>query len=277
MSSVDYYEVLGVSRSADPGQIKQAYKKQALKWHPDKNRNNPQAEEMFKLVADAYATLSDPSLRRKYDRGGDGYNDEFRDNDDGGYGRPGRSHGGMDFAEELFNQFFRDFASPMGMGGGMRTRSLFDDPFFSDPFMNDPFFSGSSSGRSSGRGRDTSDPFGFGFGGFGDSSSSTQISFGGSDGGFRSMGRSVTTHTTIDADGTRRSKTVTTVRHPDGRVEKTESESRTDATGRALPPSSSRQALPQRSNRYDENSVTETHTPSTSRSRDYGTRPRYRK
>ncbi len=66
----DYYEVLGVSRSASAEEIKRAYRKLAQKYHPDKNLGNSEAEDRFKEVAEAYAVLSDPERRERYDRFG---------------------------------------------------------------------------------------------------------------------------------------------------------------------------------------------------------------
>ncbi|MCS6914344.1 MAG: molecular chaperone DnaJ [Myxococcales bacterium] len=66
----DYYEVLGVSRDADEGEIKKAYRRMALQYHPDKNPGNKEAEERFKEAAEAYQVLSDPERRRLYDRFG---------------------------------------------------------------------------------------------------------------------------------------------------------------------------------------------------------------
>ena len=70
MSKRDYYEVLSVSRDATEAQLKSAYRKLALKYHPDKNPGNPEAEERFKEAAEAYAVLCDPQKRAAYDRYG---------------------------------------------------------------------------------------------------------------------------------------------------------------------------------------------------------------
>ncbi len=70
MSKRDYYEVLGVERSADLNEIKKAYRKLALKYHPDKNPDDAHAEELFKEAAEAYAVLSDPEKRQRYDQFG---------------------------------------------------------------------------------------------------------------------------------------------------------------------------------------------------------------
>jgi len=70
MAKRDYYEVLGVNRDADDEAIKKAYRKLAMKWHPDRNPDNPKAEEHFKEAKEAYEVLGDPQRRAAYDRFG---------------------------------------------------------------------------------------------------------------------------------------------------------------------------------------------------------------
>ena len=70
MAKRDYYEVLGVSKNASEQELKQAYRKLALKYHPDKNKGNPEAEEMFKEATEAYEVLRDPKKRASYDKFG---------------------------------------------------------------------------------------------------------------------------------------------------------------------------------------------------------------
>ena len=63
----DYYQILGVTKGASPEEIKKAYRKLAIKYHPDKTGNDPAAEEKFKEASEAYDTLSDPNKKSKYD------------------------------------------------------------------------------------------------------------------------------------------------------------------------------------------------------------------
>ncbi|EGB06143.1 hypothetical protein AURANDRAFT_29566, partial [Aureococcus anophagefferens] len=113
--SDDYYKVLGVHRSADDSQLKKAYRKLAIKYHPDKNPDDKRAEEYFKAVAEAYDVLSDPQKRAGYDRfGKDGAKAAEQGQDMGGMGQgfggfPGGSRGPqMDGrrAQEVFSMFF---------------------------------------------------------------------------------------------------------------------------------------------------------------------------
>lgn len=107
----DYYEVLGVSRSATADEIKKAYRQAALKYHPDRNRNDASAEEKFKEAAEAYEVLSDPQKRERYDR----------------FGHEGVRGSGMhDFSgmgvEDIFSMFNDIFGGGMFGGGGGRGR-----------------------------------------------------------------------------------------------------------------------------------------------------------
>jgi molecular chaperone DnaJ len=119
MDKRDYYEVLGVSKSASDDELKKAYRKLAMKYHPDKNPDDKQAEDSFKEAAEAYEVLSNSEKRAKYDR----------------FGHSGL-RGGQDFhsyqnANDIFSHFSDIFGG--GFGGGS---SIFDD-----------LFAGGSSGR----------------------------------------------------------------------------------------------------------------------------------
>ncbi|CAI7590933.1 Mitochondrial protein import protein mas5 [Penicillium manginii] len=104
-----FYDCLGVPPTATEAQLKTAYKKGALKYHPDKNADNPEAAEKFKELSHAYETLSDPQKRGIYDQ----YGEEGLE---GGAGGPGMN------AEDIFSQFFGGGGGGFGgmFGGGMR-------------------------------------------------------------------------------------------------------------------------------------------------------------
>ena len=70
MKKRDYYEILNVSKEADGKEIKRAYRRLAIQYHPDRNPDNPEAEEMFKEAAEAYEVLSNPERRQVYDQYG---------------------------------------------------------------------------------------------------------------------------------------------------------------------------------------------------------------
>lgn len=76
MNKKDYYSILGLDRDATQEEIKKAYRRLALKYHPDRNLNNSESEEIFKQIGEAYAVLSDPEKRRMYDRFGPGQSQE---------------------------------------------------------------------------------------------------------------------------------------------------------------------------------------------------------
>ena len=70
MAKADYYEVLGISKGASADEIKKAYRKKAIQYHPDKNPGDKSAEEKFKEAAEAYEILSDPEKKKRYDQFG---------------------------------------------------------------------------------------------------------------------------------------------------------------------------------------------------------------
>lgn len=103
----DYYEVLGVSKDASEDEIKKAYRKLAIKYHPDRNPGDKEAEEKFKEAAEAYEVLHDPDKRRQYDQFG--FNGP-----QGGFG--GFGSGGMDM-DDIFSMFGDIFGGHSGFGG----------------------------------------------------------------------------------------------------------------------------------------------------------------
>ena len=96
MTTKDLYEVLGVSKSATPADIKKAYRKLAVKYHPDRNKDNPGAEEKFKEVSAAYEILGDKNRRAEYDVGPDLSSFGFGSGQDPGFGP---EEFGFDFAD----------------------------------------------------------------------------------------------------------------------------------------------------------------------------------
>jgi molecular chaperone DnaJ len=120
MTKRDFYEILGVTKSATAEEIKKAYRKTAIQFHPDKNQGNKEAEEKFKEAAEAYEVLSDETKRAQYDRFG--------------HNRPGSGGGGYSSHEMNMEDIFSQFGDIFGGGGG------------GSPF--DSFFGGGSGGRS---------------------------------------------------------------------------------------------------------------------------------
>jgi len=133
---MDYYKLLGVEKSASPEEIKKAYRKLALKYHPDRNKGNKEAEEQFKKISEAYAVLSDKEKRQQYDSfGSAGFQQrysqedifrnadlgdilrEFGINFGGGRATFRSSGGGSGIFEEMFRQ----------PGAGSRTSQGFQD------------------------------------------------------------------------------------------------------------------------------------------------------
>ena len=108
-TSADYYEILGITRDAAGEEVRRAYRRLAIKWHPDQNPDNPDAEGKFKQGAEAYEVLSDPERRAVYDRHGHA----------GLRGRAGHDFNSM-HVEDIFSMFNDIFGGQSGGGGGGR-------------------------------------------------------------------------------------------------------------------------------------------------------------
>ncbi|MCA9772365.1 MAG: molecular chaperone DnaJ [Myxococcales bacterium] len=109
-SNRDYYEILGVNRAADEAELKKAYRRLALKYHPDKNQGDAEAEERFKEASEAYEVLRDPQKRRIYDQ----YGHE---------GLRGSGYQGFSGFEDIFSSFSDIFEDFFGFGGRGRGRA----------------------------------------------------------------------------------------------------------------------------------------------------------
>lgn len=122
----DYYAILGVPRDADAAALKKAYRKLAMKWHPDKNPNNvEEAQAKFQEISEAYDVLSDPKKRQVYDQ----FGEEGLKGGAGGPGGPGQTYTfNSGNAEEIFRTFFGGqdpFGDMFGSGGGSPFGSFF--------------------------------------------------------------------------------------------------------------------------------------------------------
>ncbi|XP_078034633.1 dnaJ protein homolog 1 [Augochlora pura] len=153
----DYYKILGLTKNATDDEIKKAYRKLALKYHPDKNRNAG-AEEKFKEIAEAYEVLSDSRKREVYDKfGEEGLKGEADDEGPSGRGAPYTFHGDpkATFAQFFgsaspFNSFF-EFTGPLG-------NNVFS--FHDEDIIDDPLGLGVGTGRARGRATNAGGPGG---------------------------------------------------------------------------------------------------------------------
>jgi len=142
MEYKDYYKILGVSKNSSTEDIKKAYKKLALQYHPDKNPGNKEAEEKFKEINEAYEVLSDPEKRKRYDELGANW-DKYKDFDFSSYRPSGRTyHYTTEDLGDIFGQ------------GGRSPFSDFFDMFFGSDFNWDDIFNQSYETQTSYRPQD---------------------------------------------------------------------------------------------------------------------------
>ena len=212
---VDYYAVLGVSRDASEGEIKKAYRKLALKWHPDKVKSGDRelASEKFKQISEAAETLLDKDKRAEYDNPGMGGGDFGDFPRHSSSSRRGRHPFTERDAFSMFDAFFQDFEDmhrPMFQqrtSGGRNERRR--DPF--SMFDDDDFFGGGMMGGGFGRAMHMMDDMGSMQG-----MQSSSMSFSSSSFGSGGVSKSTSTRTTIGPDGKRKTITETRIRNADG-------------------------------------------------------------
>ena len=139
MDYKDYYQILGVERSASADDVRKAYRKLAMQYHPDRNPGNKQAEEKFKEINEAYQVLSDPQKRARYDQLGSAYSNwqqrggspndfdwsQWFSGQPGGGGGTRVDYGDINdlFGQDIFSDFFRSIFGGVGGRAGTSTRS----------------------------------------------------------------------------------------------------------------------------------------------------------
>lgn len=236
---MDYYGILEVQRDASTSEIKKAYRKLALKWHPDKNpENRAQAEEMFKKIAEAYEVLSDPEKRKRYDTyGAGGVSGDFSDFASGFHDFD--RHFSMGHASRIFEEFFgtdnifdlfSSFGEFPGFGessrvnrGVSRSRSSRQSPFED---LHSQMFSS----------------FGFPGPSFGGMQSFSSSSFSSGTGFQGGVSKSVSTSTSV-INGRMVTRTKTTERLADGSIRETVQEIEEDGRGNRVVRSSDSSSL----------------------------------
>ena len=140
----DYYKILGVPRGAAANEIKSAYRKLAMQYHPDRNPGDKQAEDRFKEINEAYQVLSDPKKRARYDQVGESYSQWEQNGAPGNFdwgrwagaqGAQGAQQVNLDelFGEGMFSDFFRSIFGGTTVGQGLRGRSSRGTPSIQQP------------------------------------------------------------------------------------------------------------------------------------------------
>jgi curved DNA-binding protein len=141
MEYKDYYKILGIARGASANEVKSAYRKLAMQYHPDRNPGDNQAEERFKEINEAYQVLSDPQKRARYDQLGESYSQWQQNGTPGNFNwgqwtaQPGVQEVNFDdlFGEGAFSDFFRSIFGGMGAGREVRGRSGRGTPTVQQP------------------------------------------------------------------------------------------------------------------------------------------------